>query len=111
MKLVSCDATFDFKHDGKTVVHLSSVPTLVTDEVATHLTQVFGNKIVVTEDELLTDKAITVDLPEPVNTDSEALPEELETPVMEDAELVSDLPESTEVTKKPGRKSKASLEK
>lgn len=50
MKFVSCEEAFDFKHTNTLTVHLSPEPFLVEDEVAQHLTQVFGDKITVSDE-------------------------------------------------------------
>lgn len=49
MKIVSSSVEFDFKHDGTTTVHVGRQPIRVSDDVATHLVAVFGERIVMEE--------------------------------------------------------------
>jgi hypothetical protein len=50
MKYVSSKEDFIFKHNGSLTVHLTSEPLKVEDEVASHLVQVFGGRIIVSDE-------------------------------------------------------------
>lgn len=52
MKLVSSTETFEFQHDGETLISLSPVPVAVSDEAATHLTNTYGSLVRVEDVEL-----------------------------------------------------------